>query len=69
MAALEAITADQSLQRMYRSSSWTGVAVAPADDVQRHSLMRVAAKAADLALEISGVEGVAKGRRGPEPVL
>jgi hypothetical protein len=36
----------------------------PADDVQCDRLMGVAAKAADLKIEISGVQGVAEGRRG-----
>ena len=36
----------------------------PAHDVQRHSLMRVAAKAADLKVEISRVQSVAEARRG-----
>jgi hypothetical protein len=36
----------------------------PAHDVQRHSLMRIAAEAADLKIEISCVQSVAEARRG-----
>jgi hypothetical protein len=36
----------------------------PAHDVQRHRLMRVAAEAADLKIEISSVQGVAEAGRG-----
>jgi hypothetical protein len=36
----------------------------PAHDVQRHRLESVAAEAADLKVEISGVQSVAEARRG-----
>jgi hypothetical protein len=36
----------------------------PAHDVQCHCLVRVAAEAADLKVEISGVQGIAEARRG-----
>jgi hypothetical protein len=35
----------------------------PADDIQSHSLMRVAAKAADLEIEVSGIESIAQSGR------
>ena len=40
----------------------------PADDVQRHCLMRIAAEAADLKVEISCVQRVAQRRERAEPV-
>jgi hypothetical protein len=40
-----------------------GCGFRPADDIQRHRLMRIAAEAADLKVEISCVEGIAQ-RRG-----
>jgi hypothetical protein len=40
-----------------------GCCLRPADDIQRHRLVSVAAEAADLKVEISGVQGVSQ-RRG-----
>jgi hypothetical protein len=41
----------------------------PANDVQRHRLVGVAAEAADLKIDISGVQSVAEARRRAELVL
>jgi hypothetical protein len=38
-----------------------GGGLRPANDIQRHGLMRVAAKAADLKIEISGIDQGAPG--------
>jgi hypothetical protein len=41
-----------------------GRRLGPADDIQRHCLVRVAAEAADLKIEVSGIQSVAEARRG-----
>jgi hypothetical protein len=52
---------------MYRSSSWIGVVFRPANDVECHRLVGLAAKAFDFEIGIAAVEGVTKGREGCGP--
>jgi hypothetical protein len=56
-------TAEQSLQRMQRSSSVHGRRLGPANDVERDRLMRVAPEAFNFEASISGIQRVADDRR------
>ena len=53
-------TCEQSLQRMYLSSSWTGVAFGRRTMSKGNGLVRVAAKAFHFEIAITRVEGIAE---------
>jgi hypothetical protein len=66
MAALEGVTPNlRAVLAAHIAFQFVdGRRLRPADDVQSDRLMGVAAKAADLKIEISGLQSVAEGRRG-----